>query len=117
MCNESRREDPQIRRPPILLAAQVGEGRPREGAVSTSKQLLCQMILTAGHCLPSALFRTNARRTPALLSCWATSSVAVVTYSSVRRELPPDDGSGRRPYATALAAWNDSLAQSGGGPG
>ena len=36
-------------------------------------------------CLPSALLRTDANRTPALLNCLATSSVAVVMYSSVRR--------------------------------
>jgi hypothetical protein len=70
----------------------LGRTAPKERGRRTSypKQLLCQMIPTAGspqrlHHFPSALFRTNARRTPALLSCCATSSVAVVMYSSVRR--------------------------------
>src|SRR5262249_32251974 len=37
------------------------------------------------YCLPSALLRRDANRTPALLNCLATSSVAGVTYSSDRR--------------------------------
>ena len=48
------------------------------------------------HCLPSALFKTNAKRTPALLDCRATSSVAVVTYCRTRGSCRGEDGSGSK---------------------
>jgi hypothetical protein len=49
-----------------------------------------------GHCLPRALFRTNARRTPALLSCESLAGSWMMLPVSQR---PPTENFGDRCFA------------------